>query len=105
MPDAGLLKTAKQEVAVLHSSGGAAGHRFASFAAGTAAILAGPRNSSPEEKWAGSISGRSCVVSENVVAILCGLVAGEARLVQRLIARFAVREVGVAPAPGRGVLF
>ena len=33
------------------------------------------------------------------------LVAGEARFVQRLIARFAIREVGGSPAAGRGVLF
>ena len=38
--DAGLLETAKQEVANLHSSAGAAGHRFASLAVATAAIIA-----------------------------------------------------------------
>ena len=48
---------------------------------------------------------RRCVVSENVVAIFCGLVAGEALCVQRLIARFAVRKVGESPAAGCGVFF
>jgi hypothetical protein len=50
-------------------------------------------------------SGRSCVVSENLVAIFCRRVAGEALCVQRLVARLAVREVGKSPAPGYGVLF
>src|SRR5215831_8540087 len=49
-------------------------------------------------------SGRSCVVSKNVVVIFGRQVAGEAGLVQRFIAGFAVHEVGVSPAAGRGVL-
>ena len=44
------------------------------------------------------------VTGEDIVAILSRLVAGEAGLVQRLVARFAVREVGESPAGGRGVL-
>jgi hypothetical protein len=50
-------------------------------------------------------SGRRGVVSENVVAIFCRLVAGEALFVQRLIPRFAIRKVGESPAAGRGVFF
>jgi hypothetical protein len=50
-------------------------------------------------------SGRRCVASENVVAIFCRLVAREALCVQRLVAGFAVREVGESPASGRDVLF
>jgi hypothetical protein len=67
----------------------------------TAAILASSKNLSD----ARFSSGRRCVVSENVVAIFSRLVAGEALFVQRLITGFAVREVGVSPAAGRGVLF
>lgn len=50
-------------------------------------------------------SGRSCVVSENVVVIFRRRVAGEALCVERLVARLAVREVGKSPAPGCGGLF
>ena len=50
-------------------------------------------------------SRRRCVASENEVVIFCGLVAGEALCVQRLIARFAVGEVGESPAAGCSVLF
>jgi hypothetical protein len=52
---------------------------------------------------AGSSLGRRCVVSENVVAIFSRLVAGEARCVQRFIARFTVRKVGETPAARCGV--
>jgi hypothetical protein len=44
-------------------------------------------------------------VSKKVVVIFSWLVVGEARFMQRLIAGFAVREVGESPAAGRGVLF
>ena len=50
-------------------------------------------------------SGRRCVVSENVIAIFYRLVAWKALFVQRLVAGFAVCEVGISPAAGRGVLF
>ena len=50
-------------------------------------------------------SGRRRVVRENVVAIPGRLVAGEAGLVQRLVSRFAVREVSESPTAGCGVLF
>jgi hypothetical protein len=50
-------------------------------------------------------SGCRCVTRENVVPILCRRVAGEARCVQRLIARFALREVRESPAAGRGIFF
>ena len=50
-------------------------------------------------------SRRGRVASENEVAIFCRLVAGEALCVQRLIAGFAVGEVGESPASGRSVLF
>ena len=45
------------------------------------------------------------VVSEDKIAVLGRLVAGEARFVQRLIARFAILQVGESPAARRGVLF
>src|SRR5215467_10448510 len=76
-----------------------------SFAAATAGIPAVSKKLSHQELAAGSSSRRRRVVSENVVAIFCRQVAGEALFVQRLIARFAIREVGVSPAAGRGVLF
>src|SRR4051812_48294628 len=44
------------------------------------------------------------VAGEDIVAVFCRLVAGEAGLVKRFVARFAVGEVGEAPAAGRGVL-
>ena len=44
-------------------------------------------------------------MSENVVAIFYRQVAGEPGLVQRLVASFAVREIGISPAASRGVLF
>jgi len=50
-------------------------------------------------------SGRRRVTREHEIAILSRLVAGEARFVQRLIARFAILEVGESPAARRGVLF
>ena len=40
-------------------------------------------------------SGRRCVVSENVIAIFYRLVARKALFMQRLVAGFAVCEVGV----------
>ena len=49
-------------------------------------------------------SGRRRIASEDVVAIFRRLVAGEASFVQRLVARFAVLEVGKSPAASRGVL-
>src|SRR5262249_5603252 len=50
-------------------------------------------------------SGRRRVTREHEVAICGRLVAGEAGFVQRLVARFAVLEVGESPAAGRCVLF
>jgi hypothetical protein len=50
-------------------------------------------------------SGRRRVTREDEVAIFGSLVAGEAGFVQRLVARFAVLEVGESPAASRGVLF
>ena len=44
-------------------------------------------------------------MSEDVVATFGRLVAGEASFVQRLVARFAVGEVGESPAASRRVLF
>src|SRR5215813_6265251 len=46
-----------------------------------------------------------CITGEYEVAIFGGQVAGVAGLVQRLVARFAVREVAESPAAGGGVLF
>ena len=45
------------------------------------------------------------VASEEVVTVFCRRVAREALCVQRLVARFAVGEVGKSPAAGCGVLF
>ena len=67
--------------------------------------LAGLEAIDPAKSCACISSWRRCVVSENVVAILRRLMAGEAFFVQRLVARLAVREVGESPAAGRGVLF
>jgi len=50
-------------------------------------------------------SGRRCVVSKNVVAIFHRQMAGEASLVQRIVARFAVREVGVPQPPDAAYFF
>src|SRR5215472_8419721 len=44
-----------------------------------------------------------CVAGEDIVASFCGLVAGEASLVQRLVAGFAIRKVAESPAARRGV--
>jgi hypothetical protein len=66
----------------------------------TAAILA-PSKNLIDARFS---SGRRCVVRENVVAIFGRLVAGEAGVVQRLVARFAILEVGKSPAASRGVL-
>jgi hypothetical protein len=44
-------------------------------------------------------------VSENVIAIFYRLVTWKALFVQRFVAGFAVCEVGISPAGGRGVLF
>ena len=49
-------------------------------------------------------SGGGRVTGEDEVAIFRRLVAGEASLVQRLVARFAILEVGKSPAVSRGVL-
>src|SRR5262249_40910446 len=58
-----------------------------------------------ELAWDGRVvSGGRRVTGEDVVAILGRLVAGEASLVQRLVARFAIPEVGKSPAISRGVL-
>ena len=73
------------------------------FAAATAANLAASKKRSRQGSMCFS-SGRSCVVSENVVAVFGRLVTGEASFVQRLVARFAVLEVGKSPAASRGVL-
>ena len=75
-----------------------------SFAAATVTIFAASKKSIPSRIGV-CHSGRRRVASENVVAIFPRLVAGEALFVQRLIAGFAVREVGKSPAAGRGVLF
>jgi hypothetical protein len=50
-------------------------------------------------------SGRRCVVSENVVVSLGGLVAREAGFVQCLVAGFSVLKVSEPPASRRGILF
>ena len=44
-------------------------------------------------------------MGENVVTVFGWLVTGEALCMQRLIAGFAVREVGESPAAGRSVFF
>ena len=67
--------------------------------------LAGLEAIDPAKSCACISSWRRCVVSENVIAVFCRRVAGKALFVQRLIARFAVREVGESPAAGCGVLF
>jgi hypothetical protein len=57
----------------------------------------------PAKKRRVSSGGRR-VTGEDEVAIFGRLVAGEASFVQRLVARFAVLEVGKSPAVSRGVL-
>src|SRR5271169_13642 len=64
-----------------------------------------PTRSLPELLPARFSSRRRRVASENVVAILARLVAGEALCVQGLIAGVAVRKVGESPAAGGDVLF
>ena len=49
-------------------------------------------------------SGRRCIVCEDEVVILCRAMAGEAGLMQLLVAWFPVREVSEAPATRCGVL-
>src|SRR5271165_3515021 len=75
------------------------------FAASTAAIFAASKKLIPPSIGGSFSSGRRCVASENVVAVFCRRVAGEALCVQRLIARFALREVGESPAARRQVFF
>src|SRR5215813_5770399 len=50
------------------------------------------------------VQGGRRVTGEDEVAILDRLMAGEASVVQRLVARFAVLEVGKSPATSRAVL-
>ena len=50
-------------------------------------------------------SGRRRIARKNIVSVFAGCVAGEARRVQRLVARFSVREVGESPAAGCGIFF
>jgi hypothetical protein len=57
----------------------------------------------PAKKRRVSSGGRR-VAGEDVVAIFHRLVAREAGVVQRLVAWFAVREIGISPAATRGVL-
>src|SRR6516164_7352451 len=73
LPNPDLFEHADQDVCY-HLS------HLCSFAAATTAILAASKKLIPPRiRGAGFISGRRCVVSENVVAIFCRLVAGEAR--------------------------
>src|SRR6516164_153951 len=86
LPNPDLFEHADQDVCY-HLS------HLCSFAAATTAILAASKKLIPPRiRGAGFISGRSCVVSENVVAIFCGLVAR--KHVQPPHRRLAVREGG-----------
>src|SRR5215467_10460415 len=75
---------------------------------GAIVLFAGSPTSSRTPRYSGLRffdSGRRCVVSEDVVTILRRHMAREAGFVQRLVPRFAVREVSESPAAGCGVLF